>query len=162
MLLVWNCLENEIPIQWCAELLNCFVHIFMYRSLPPLPASSFLRLTYMRLALIQVLLLPPCELEIRYLVEEVHHALADRTVRPRQLTSFLLVRLTRFYALRPLVLTSHFPNAEPSGTTRGRATAPPSMTRGATRSVWASSTPTSCSSSNSSTTATGRRSRTRI
>lgn len=30
MLLVWNCLENLIPIQWCAELLNCFVHIFMY------------------------------------------------------------------------------------------------------------------------------------
>lgn len=30
MLLVWNCLENLIPIQWCAELLNCFVHILMY------------------------------------------------------------------------------------------------------------------------------------
>jgi len=44
MLLVWNCLENLIPIQWCAELLNCFVHIFMYDPAAPLfPLVAVLR-----------------------------------------------------------------------------------------------------------------------
>lgn len=43
MLLVWNCLENLIPIQWCAELLNCFVHIFMYDRPSLVPLVAVLR-----------------------------------------------------------------------------------------------------------------------
>jgi hypothetical protein len=30
MLLVWMCLEEKIPVQWSAQILNTFVHMFMY------------------------------------------------------------------------------------------------------------------------------------
>jgi hypothetical protein len=100
MLLVWNCLENLIPIQWCAELLNCFVHIFMYGPALPLALVWCLLFCCIRHhhadrlgnLYLQVLLLSHGEPQEGDLVEEVHHSPPDRPVRPRQLSPLRLVR----------------------------------------------------------------------